>query len=95
MKFPHISYIYRKMAEMISTMDDKAYAISVDTVKDIGERSNQEEWTLHQRTGVLANDSADINDGIEHDYVTHELVGGDESHCLENLTHMFQILAQQ
>ena len=50
---------------------------------------------MHQRTGVLAQDSANINAGIEHDYVTNKLVGGDESHRLGNLTHMFQILAQQ
>lgn len=36
-----------------------------------------------------------MNAGIEHDYVTNTLVKGDESHRLGNLTHMFQLMAQQ
>ena len=39
MKLPHISYIYRKAADMISTMNDKAYAINVDTIKEIGKQA--------------------------------------------------------
>ena len=37
MKLPHISYIYKKTAEMVSTLGDKAYAINIDTICEIGE----------------------------------------------------------
>jgi hypothetical protein len=36
-----------------------------------------------------------MNAGFQHDFVTNTLVGGDESHRLGNLTHMFQVMAQQ
>ena len=95
MKLPHISYIYKKTAEMISTIGDKGYAINIATIRTMGERAEQEKWTPHQRTGVLGQDSCNLNAGIEHDYVTNTLVGGDESHRLGDLSHMFQVLAQQ
>ena len=41
MKLPSISYVYRKTAEMISTMADKAYAINVDTIREMGERADR------------------------------------------------------
>ena len=95
MKLPHISYIYKKTAEMVSTLGDKAYAINIDTICEIGKRANCEKWTAHQRTGVLAQDSANLNAIIEHDYVSNTLVGMDESHRLGDLTHMFQVMAQK
>ena len=95
MKLPDISYIYKKTAEMVSTLNDKAYSINIETIRTLGRRAEREGWTVHQRRGVLAQDSANISAGIEHDYVTNTLVGGDESHRLGNLTHMFQVLAQQ
>ena len=61
----------------------------------MGERAKREKWTLHQRTGVLGQDLCNLNAGIEHDYVRNTLVGGDESHRLGDLSHMFQVLAQQ
>ena len=78
-KLPAISYVYRKTAEMVSTMADKAYAINIDTIRCIGERAKRDKWTKHQRTGVLAQDSANVNAGIQHDYVSNTLVGMDES----------------
>ncbi len=95
MKLPHISYVYKKTAEMVSTMDDKAYAINFDTVREMKARAEREKWTEHQRTGALAQDSMNISPTIEHDYVSNKLEGGDESHKLGDLTHMFQLLANQ
>ena len=40
-------------------------------------------------------DSANIKTGIEHDYVTNELKGVDETHSIATLSKMFQSLAQQ
>ena len=45
MKLPSISYVYRKTAKMISTMADKAYAINVDTIREMGERADRESWS--------------------------------------------------
>ena len=75
MKLPHISYVYRKTAEMILTMEDKAYAINVDTIQELGKRATREGWTDHQRSGVLAQDYANISPGIEHKYVRNRLAG--------------------
>ena len=61
----------------------------------MGERAKREKWTSHQKTGVLVQDSHSLSVGIEHDYVTNTLVGGDESHRLAGLLHMFQLLAKK
>jgi len=95
MKLPHISYIYRKTAEMVSTMGDKAYFINFDTCRGIGGRADKEKWTAHQRWGAISVDSCNVTPQYEHDYVSNGLVGGDESHRLGGLTHMFQLLAQK
>jgi len=95
MKLPNISYIYRKTAEMVSTMGDKAYFINSDTIRTLGARAKKENWTEHQRTGALSVDSCNVTPQYEHDYVSNGLVGGDETHRLGSLTHMFQLLAQQ
>ena len=52
MKLPHISYVYRKTAEMILTMEDKAYAINIDTIRELGKRATRKGWTDHQRIQV-------------------------------------------
>ena len=54
LKLPSISYVYRKTAEMISTMDDKAYAINIDTIREMGECAVREGWSAAQRTGMYA-----------------------------------------
>ena len=95
MKLPSVSYVYRKTAEMISTMADKAYAINIDTVREMGERADREGWSAAQRTGMLAQDSANISPGVEHDYVRRRIVGGDESHRIGSLTLLYQSMAQQ
>jgi hypothetical protein len=45
--------------------------------------------------GVTAQDSTNIKAGIEHDYTTNTLKGGDESHCLETGSHLFGLMAQR
>ncbi len=44
---------------------------------------------------MIAQDSANINPGIEHDYVTNTLKGGDESHSVATLSRMILALAQR
>ena len=95
MMLPHIRTIYRKTAELITTKNDKAYCLHMHTIQSIGERAHQEGWTSHQRIGAIAQDSANINSGIEHDYVSNMLKGGDESHRVASLSGMCCALAQK
>ena len=92
---PCIGTVYRKTAEIISTKNDKAYCLHMNTIRSISDRADREGWTCHQRIGVIAQDSANINAGIEHDYVTNTLKGGDESHSVAILSRMLQLLAQR
>jgi hypothetical protein len=95
MMLPHIRTVYRKTSELITTKKDKAYCLHMHTIQSIGERASQEGWTSHQRIGAIAQDSANINSGIEHDYVSNTLKGGDESHSVASLSGMFRALAQK
>jgi hypothetical protein len=95
MILPNISTVYRKTAELITTKNDKAYCMHMNTICSISDRARCENWTSHQWIGALAQDSANINSGIEHDYVTNTLKGGDESHSITTLSLMFQALAQK
>ena len=95
MQLPCISYVYKQTAKLILTNKDKAYALHMNTIRSIGKRAATEKWTSHQRIGVIAQDSTNIKSGIEHDYVTNTLTGGDETHCIFTLSHMFQSVAQQ
>ena len=95
MMLPCIGTVYRKTAEIISTKNDKAYCLHMNTIRSISDRADREGWTCHQRIGVIAQDSANINAGIEHDYVTNTLKGGDKSHSVAALSRMFQSLAQR
>ena len=95
MMLPDISYVYRKTAEMVSTNNDKAWGLHLHTIRSIAERAKRENWTNHQRIGVIAQDSANIKSGIEHDYKSNKLKGGDETFGIANLSKMFQALAQE
>ena len=64
-------------------------------IQSLRERAIREKWTPHQMIGVIAQDSANIKAGIEHDYVTNTLKGGDESHRLETCSHLFGLMAQR
>jgi hypothetical protein len=92
---PHINTVYQKTAEIITTKNDKAYCLHMNTIQSISDRAHRENWTSHQRIGAIAQDSANINSGIEHDYVSNTLKGGDESHCIATLSRMFNAMAQK
>ncbi len=94
MMLPNISTVYRKTAELITTKNDKAYCMHMNTIHSISDRAHRENWTSNQRIGAIAQDFANINSGIEHDYVTNTLKGGDESHSIATLSRMFLALAQ-
>ena len=95
MKLPFISYVYRKTAEMISTMADKTYAINIVTIREMGKRADREGRSAAQCTGMLAQDSANISPGVEFDCVRRRIVRGDETHRIGRLTLLFRSMAQQ
>jgi hypothetical protein len=92
---PHISTVYQKTSEIIMTKNDKAYCLHMNTTQSISDRAHRENWTSHQRIGAIAQDSTNINSGIQHDYVSNTLKGGDKSHCIATLSWMFNAMAQK
>jgi hypothetical protein len=92
---PHIRTIYRKTAELITTKNNKAYCVHMNTICSIRDRAGHENWTSHQQIGAIAQDSANIDSGIEHDYVQSTLKRGNESHSVTALSQMFQVLVQE
>jgi len=67
MMLPNISTVYRKTAELITTKNDKAYCMHMNTIRSISNHAHRENWTSNQRIGAIAQDSANIKSGIEHD----------------------------
>ncbi len=47
MMLPQIVTVYRKTAELISTKNDKAYCLHMNTIRSISDRADQEGWTSH------------------------------------------------
>ena len=64
---PHISTVYQNPTVMITTKNDKAYCLHMNTIQSISDCAHRENWTSHQRIGAIAQDSANINSGIEHE----------------------------
>ncbi len=95
MMLPHICIIYHKTAELNTTKNNKAYCLHMNTIRSISDRAHCKNWTSHQQIGAIAQNSANINSGIEHNYVTNTLKGGDESHSVTTLSRMFQALVQK
>jgi hypothetical protein len=92
---PNISTVYWKTAELITTLNDKAYCMHMNTIRSISDRACCDNWTSHQRIGVIAQDSANIISRIKHDYVMNTLKGGKKSHSIATLSRMFHALAQK
>jgi hypothetical protein len=95
MMLPDISHIYRLIAEKVSTESDKAYCQHMNTIRSLSERARKEGWTSNQRVGCIAQDSANIKAGIEHDYGSNTFKGGDETHSIVSLSRMFQAMAEK
>ncbi len=51
---PHISTVYQKTAELITTKNDKAYRLHMNTIQIISDCAHLENWTSHQRIGAIA-----------------------------------------
>jgi len=95
MMLPDISHIHRLTGKIVSTHGGKAFCLHIKTIQSLREHATREKWTPQQMIGVIAQDSANIKAGIEHDYATNTLKGGDESHRLETCSHLFGLMAQR
>ena len=95
MMTPHISHVHRKTAKLISLKCNKAFGLHINTIWSIHERACCEKWTWHQRIGVVAQDSANINASVKHDYVSNMIKGNDQTHFLVTLLQMFQTMTQK
>ncbi len=84
----YISHIYRETAKLVSTQRDKAFGLHMNTIRSIHQHSCRENWTLHQRIGVVVQDLANINATIEHKYVSNLIKGVDQTHCLATLSRV-------
>ena len=94
---PNISTIYQKTAELITTKNDKAYCLHMNTIGSISvsDNAHHKNWLSYQQIGTIAQDSANINSEINHDYVRNTLKGGDKSHSVVTLSWLLQALAQR
>lgn len=54
MMLPNISTVYRKMAELITTKNDKAYCMHMNTIHSISDHARCENWTSNQRIGAVS-----------------------------------------
>jgi hypothetical protein len=95
MMLPDISHIHRLTGKNVSKHSNKAFCLHIKTIQSLRERAICEKLTPHQMIGVIAQDSANIKAGIEHDYAINTLKGGDESHRLEMCSHLFELMAQR
>ncbi|KAL7542027.1 hypothetical protein ACHAWF_011062 [Thalassiosira exigua] len=95
MLLPDISYVYRKSKELVSRSSNKGYSLHLETIRTISQRATKEGWTGHQRRGTIAQDSANVKSTVEHDLVSNQFVGGDESHKIGTLSKLFQQMAQK
>jgi len=95
MLLPDIRLVQRRTAKLVSSSVDKALSMMINNLKRMKERADKEDWTENQRKGCVGFDSANVNSGIQHDYVSNTLVGGDESHSLTSLSKMFHSMAEK
>ncbi len=60
--------------KLITTKNDKACCLHMNTIQSISNRAHQEGLTSHQQVGALQ-DLSNINSGIEQDHITSTLKG--------------------
>ena len=53
MLLPDISYVYRKIRELVLRYSDKSYSLHLATLGSICDRVKKEGWTEYQQTGCI------------------------------------------
>ena len=75
----HISHVYRKTVELVSTQSNKAFHLLINNIRSIHKHAPCKKWTQHQKFGVVVQDSANITTVIEHEYVSNMLKNGNQT----------------
>ena len=57
MRLPHISYVYKKSNEVISSANQQAFLLCIQTINTVRLRAKNEKWTENARIVVAALDS--------------------------------------
>ena len=89
MKLSHISTVYKKGNELVSTGSTRAFSLCTVTLSMLSQMADRKKWNDNQRLVFLAIDSANINTGLQWDYVRQQMVGGCEGGSYQQVRQMF------
>ena len=78
---------------MVSRNTDKAFVICGMSLRTISKMASDDGWADTARNGVITFYSCLLNLGVDHDHLTNNIFGGNESYHLSSLSQMFEVLA--
>jgi hypothetical protein len=93
MKLPHISTIYRKGNELVSSRNSRAYSLCTQTLAAISRTADEQNWSDNQRLVFIAVDSANGVAGVEWDYTRQMIVGGCQEYKFQPMRRLFNTIA--
>eukprot|EP00984_Skeletonema_dohrnii_P013632 scaffold5653_cov95-Skeletonema_dohrnii-CCMP3373.AAC.7 len=93
MKLPHISTIYRKGNEIVSSSSSRAYSLCTQTLASISRMADEQKWCENKRLVFIAMDSANAVEGLEWDHVRKEIIGGCQEYQSQPLRQFFNLIA--
>ena len=95
LRLPHISYVYKKSDEVISSANQRAFSLCTQTCQTVMRRADGEDWKANARFVVTALDSAGVSSGVQWDYKLKKMVGQCEGHKFSPLTNKFNMMADK
>lgn len=93
MRLPHISTVYKKGNEVVSTGSTRAFSLCTVTLSTLSKMADRKQLNDNQRLVVFAIDSANVNSGLQWDYVRNEMVGTCDGIAYQQLRQMFNAMA--
>ena len=95
MRLPALSYVYEKSGELISSANQRAFSLCIQTCQTVMKRAENEDWAANTRLVTTALDSAGVSSGVQWDYKLKKMVGQCEGHKLQPLTSKFNLMANK
>lgn len=95
MKLAHISTVYKKGNELVSTGSTRAFSLCTVTLSMLSQQADRRKLNDNQRLVFFAIDSANINAGLQWDYVRNQMVGGCEGIAYQQVRQMFYAMASR
>ena len=95
MRLPALSYVYEKSGELISSANQRAFSLCIQTCQTVMKRAENENWAANARLVATALDSAGVSSGVQWDYKLKKMVGQCEGHKLQPLTSKFNLMANK